>query len=173
MNVVGILLNSFSSVLSYNNLYYKLILEKLHDSKDEQQETWHQTTFIKQLAYYMIIFFLLLLLSISTFYNIPDGMVLIDLNGFPQKMTTLNVLCIVAAGWLSFLVSISLNVLYYKLHPMAVEMNLSDKLKTHLFGEPIPKSSTYVQDFSDSKLLKSDTRKNNKPIDRKHFVTMI
>ena len=57
---LGLLLNSYASVLTFNDLDFKLIFDKINRKKDENSENWHQTTFIKQSVYNGIIFIILL-----------------------------------------------------------------------------------------------------------------
>ena len=57
--VLGIVLNSLSSILSYNNFNFKQMLAEdtgcSSDVDDESKPQWHEPTFTKQFIYFIII----------------------------------------------------------------------------------------------------------------------
>ena len=53
-----IVLNSFSSVLSYNNFDFELILERKKEKSKAQKKVRHEPTVVKQTIYFLIMTFL-------------------------------------------------------------------------------------------------------------------
>ena len=45
-----------------------------------------------------------------------------DTEGNPRTITRANVLWMLGAGWLSYLISMLLNILYYAIHPSSPEL---------------------------------------------------
>ena len=64
-------------------------------------------------------------LTISTCMRITDNMKLIDVNGFEHEITRHHINMMMAVGWASFFLAWILNIVYYALHPSAVDFNLS------------------------------------------------
>ena len=60
---------------------------------------------------------------------------LTDLQGIKHDLPWQNVVYILTSGWISFIISILFNLLYYKLHPMEVEISLNNKMKTSVLGK--------------------------------------
>ena len=57
MYILGALLNSFSSVLSYNSFDLDEVLssgEKKRENLKENRKTLHEPTFVKQLLYFLL-----------------------------------------------------------------------------------------------------------------------
>ena len=74
-------------------------------------------------------------LTIATTICVSDEMVLIDMDGYDDhKMTTGFVATVVILGWLSFVLAIGFNIIYYIVHPMAPQVSPKDKLKTYICG---------------------------------------
>ena len=79
-----------------------------------------------------------------------DEMFLIDMNGYKHPMTARFVSWVILSGWLFFIMAIIFNCIYYTLHPMALKVSPKDKLRTHLFGNLLPKEAEEqnIQDYS-------------------------
>ena len=74
-----------------------------------------------------------------------DDMKLIDVHGVEHKLARHHINWMISVGWLSFFLAAVLNIIYYKLHPSAVDFNLGrmgTKLFLNIFGRPI-----YIQDI--------------------------
>ena len=67
------------------------------------------------------------------------------MNGSPHTMTSGFVIWVLVIGWVSFLLAIVTNCIYYAVHPMAPEMSPKGKLKTHLFGKIVPSEEEDIQ----------------------------
>ena len=74
-------------------------------------------------------------LTIATACSMTDEMILVDMNGAEHKMSTIFVVIVLIIGWVSFLLAILTNCIYYVVHPMALKVNPKDKLKTYIFGQ--------------------------------------
>ena len=67
-------------------------------------------------------------------------MKLIDVNGNSHEFTSYHVHMMMAVGWVCFILAWILNIVYYFLHPSAVDFELSrlhEKLKIPVFGNTI------------------------------------
>ena len=62
-------------------------------------------------------------LSVSTALNSKNTMEIKDVNGRPHDLTQHQVQMIMMFGWAAFFLSWISNVLYYKVHPSAVDFN--------------------------------------------------
>ena len=60
-------------------------------------------------------------------------MVLVDLNRFEHKLELHHVNWMIGIGWTSFIFSWILNIVYYKLHPSAVDFNTGRFKKNEMF----------------------------------------
>ena len=79
-------------------------------------------------------------LSISTELFITNNMKLIDVNGYPHDLTPYQVRMMIAFGWIAFFLSWMFNVLFYAVHPSAVDFNLKrlrEKCYTYVLGRKI------------------------------------
>ena len=56
--ILGILLNSLNSVLSFNDLDFTTTLKMKDVGKDVKKNHWHESGFVKQALYFWIIFFI-------------------------------------------------------------------------------------------------------------------
>ena len=63
--------------------------------------------------------------------QITDNMKLVDVNGFEHEITRHHINMMMVVGWISFFLAWILNIVYYALHPSAVDFNLS-RLKKKL-----------------------------------------
>ena len=74
-----------------------------------------------------------------------NDMKLIDVHGVEHKFARHHINWMISIGWLSFFLAAVLNIIYYKLHPSAVDFNLGRmqrKLFLNIFGRPM-----YIQDI--------------------------
>ena len=62
-------------------------------------------------------------LSVSTAMNFKNTMEIKDVNGRPHDLTQHQVQTIMMIGWVAFFLSWISNILYYKVHPSAVDFN--------------------------------------------------
>ena len=59
------------------------------------------------------------------------------MNGYSHDMSKEFVIKVIILGWVSFVMAIFINCVYYILHPMAPQVNPKNKLETYLFGKRI------------------------------------
>ena len=59
----------------------------------------------------------------STALNFKTTMEIKDVNGRPYDLTQYHVQMIMVTGWVAFFLSWISNILYYKVHPSAVDFN--------------------------------------------------
>ena len=74
----------------------------------------------------------------STEVSLTDDMKLIDVNGNSHELTKLQVRMIILTGWLAFLSSWIMNILFYMVHPSSVDINpkrFKDKCFVYIFGK--------------------------------------
>ena len=71
-------------------------------------------------------------LTFSTVLNIEDDMKLVDVHGRVEILTGDQVKMILVSGWVSFLLSWMFNIMYYRVHPSAVDFNPS-RARARLF----------------------------------------
>ena len=79
-------------------------------------------------------------LTALTSLNITGDMKLIDVNGNSHEFTSYHVHMMMIVGWVCFILAWILNIVYYFLHPSAVDFELSrlhEKLKIPVFGNII------------------------------------
>ena len=91
-------------------------------------------------------------LTALTSLNITGDMKLIDVNGNSHEFTSYHVHMMMIVGWVCFIIAWILNIVYYFLHPSAVDFELSrlhEKLKIPVFGN-------YIWDIS--KTLRIDMK---------------
>ena len=62
-------------------------------------------------------------LSVSTALNFKNTMEIKDVNGRPHELTQYQVQMIMMFGWAAFFLSWISNIIYYKVHPSAVDFN--------------------------------------------------
>ena len=75
-----------------------------------------------------------------TTIQMADEMKLIDVHGVEHKLARHHVNWMISIGWVSFFLAAVLNIIYYKLHPSAVDFNfgrIGGKLFLNIFGKPI------------------------------------
>ena len=75
-------------------------------------------------------------------------MVLIDMNGIPHELNPDFVVKVLIVGWISFILGILANCIYYIIHPMATQISPMDKLQTYIYGSLIPSSLEDVEENS-------------------------
>ena len=63
-------------------------------------------------------------LTISTELSLTNNMILIDVNGYPHDLTPYQVRTMITIGWIAFFSSWTMNILFYAVHPSAVDFNL-------------------------------------------------
>ena len=63
-----------------------------------------------------------------------DDMKIMDFYGVSHKLGWSTVVMILVAAWLSAVLSFILDILYYKLHPSAVDLSLKKKTSVYIFG---------------------------------------
>ena len=69
--------------------------------------------------------------------NLSDNMRLIDVNGIPHPMSKFQVRMMMLIGWMAFLLAWLMNILFYKVHPSAVDFSLKrykEKCFLYVFG---------------------------------------
>ena len=79
-------------------------------------------------------------LTVITSLSITDNMKLIDVNGNSHEFTSYHINMMMAVGWVCFILAWILNIVYYFLHPSAVDFKLStfnQKLKIPVFGRTV------------------------------------
>ena len=67
-------------------------------------------------------------------------MKIIDVNGYPHDLTPYQVRMMIAFGWIAFFLSWMFNILFYAVHPSAVDFNLKrlrEKCYTYVLGRKI------------------------------------
>ena len=69
-----------------------------------------------------------------------DKMIIKDFYGEDHKLTRLAVLVFLVVAWLSFFLSLLLDVLYYKLHPSSVNLSPKKKNFVYIFGVKVIRS---------------------------------
>ena len=57
---------------------------------------------------------------------------ILDVNGRPHSLTRHHIVMILVIGWTSFIMSWIFNILYYKVHPSAVDFKLK-RVRARLF----------------------------------------
>ena len=63
-----------------------------------------------------------------------DKMEILDFYGVKHPLGWSTVVVILVAAWLSAVLSLLLDILYYKLHPSAVDLSLKNKTSVYIFG---------------------------------------
>ena len=78
-------------------------------------------------------------MSILTGLNIKEGMKIKDIYGTDHTLTPHHVHVMLGVGWGCFLGSWLINIVYYKFHPSAVEMDprSDDKKTLFVFGRDV------------------------------------
>ena len=69
--------------------------------------------------------------------NIEDDLFIVDTNGMKVPFSRTSVLNQLKFGWLVFFIAVLLNILFYKLHPSAVDFDLKrsrDKMDFYILG---------------------------------------
>jgi len=129
-----VLLNSYSSTLSLNQVD---IDRFLNFGKSRSRN--HQSSFVKQLCYYIIVFIIQISLTLVTLLNTPlEGITMVDKYGRTYIFTTSIVAITLAIGWAAFVLAMILNLLYYVLHPSQVNVkSFQEKRVVNLFGYEI------------------------------------
>ena len=112
-------------------------------------------------------------LTISTVLNISDEMTMVDVHGrvLDKILTGYLVWVILITGWVSFLLSWMFNIMYYRVHPTAVDFNPSRsraRLFIYILGRRV-KLPGYRDDNDRSKntirALKTATTTASMPMD--------
>ena len=79
-------------------------------------------------------------LTISTELSLTNNMKLMDVNGYPHDLTPYQVRMMITIGWIAFFSSWTMNILFYAVHPSAVDFNLErlrDKCYIYILGRKI------------------------------------
>ena len=74
----------------------------------------------------------------TTEVSLTDDMKLIDVNGITHELTKFQVRMIILTGWLTFLSSWIMNILFYMVHPSSVDINpgrFRNKCFIYIFGK--------------------------------------
>ena len=53
--ILGLLFNTFSSVLSYNHVDYNRLMNSIYGNHKDDPQSWHQSSLVKQSCYFFII----------------------------------------------------------------------------------------------------------------------
>ena len=92
-------------------------------------------------------------LTVSTLLNLSDDMLINDVNGRPHPLSQDHVQMILVIGWVSFLLSWMFNIMYYRVHPSAVDFNLKSfkaKLFIWILGKRV-KLPGYQVEYNDDR----------------------
>jgi len=123
------------SILTFNNFDFGLMFAKVQE--DDKQSRMHQSKFLKQCAYNVVIVTVNLGLTIWTAVTMTDieynmetasniacsALNLTIVNGTETRLiSTTNTGWMLGSGWLFFLASLLLNLVYYLIHPSSPEM---------------------------------------------------
>jgi len=167
----GITLNSFSSILSYNSFdIQKLMGDNL------EKKYLHESSFFKQFLYFLIFAFLHLGLTLATLLNITDNMKLIDVNGVKHEFKSDHIYMMLKVGWIFFLLAWILNIIYYKLHPSAVDFRLErvkgkyKEYRRFLFGRSSCRCWSPQQENQERKVKTGDGNEKDKEIELRHLL---
>ena len=96
----------------------------------------------------LFLFFLLnFRLTVFTVRNLSDDMWIADINGRPHPLTQYHVQMILVIGWITFLLSWMLNIMYYRVHPSAVDKNLKTKLFIWILGKRVELPGYHNEDY--------------------------
>ena len=69
-----------------------------------------------------------------------------DIYGIDHDLTSKHVYVMLGVGWTCFLGSWLINIVYYKVHPSAVDfLSFSDKKRLYVFGTDVFSSTTKEQ----------------------------
>ena len=74
----------------------------------------------------------------ATEVSLTDDMKLIDVNGNSHELTKFQVRMIILTGWLAFISSWIVNILFYTVHPSSVDINpkrFKEKCFFYIFGK--------------------------------------
>ena len=63
-------------------------------------------------------------LTVATSFSIKEEMILLDMNGNIKFISPATVHVMLAVGWGAFIVSWIVNIIYYLLHPLAIDIDL-------------------------------------------------
>ena len=103
-----------------------------------------------------------------------DHMILIDVNGYPHELTPHQARMMMTVGWLAFLLSWIMNILFYATHPSAVDLSpkrLGEKCSIHILGKKIKllgrKGSKFMV------LILKSQRKSNSPSKLNNNCTIV
>merc|ERR1712154_668282 len=98
----------------------------------------HQPTFMKQLIYFIIMLSFNLWLTIHTVLRMDDGMTIVDETGRVHDLSVATVRTMIGTGWGAFIAAWLLNIAFYKVHPSAVDLEVSrfrNKMVINVLGE--------------------------------------
>ena len=103
-------------------------------------------------------------LTLATIVNITDEMKLIDVNGVEHEFKSEHVHMMLHVGWSFFFIAWILNIIYYKLHPSAVDFRFARvKGKFEEYQKSLLGSSNESKSLQDiEKTTKTSTVKNKK-----------
>ena len=81
-------------------------------------------------------------LSLAVQHNVNTWkpMKLVDINGMEHQITTYEVSIMLTIGWIAFILSYIVNIIFYIIHPSGVDINISrlqNKFMFHIFGKKI------------------------------------
>ena len=84
--------------------------------------------------------------TIAIALSVTDEMKLLDVTGAEKKLTRSDVHWMMVTGWISFIIAWVLDIIYYKLHPSAVDFNpnrLRRKLSLYVLGQNVDVSNIF------------------------------
>ena len=88
-------------------------------------------------------------------------MKLIDVNGYPHDLTPSQVRLMMAIGWMAFFSSWTMNILFYSVHPSAVDFSI-ERLREKCYIYILGRKYEYEHRFKCEELPNSSS--NEKPL---------
>jgi len=131
--LLGILLNSFGSILSYNYYDFRSIF---HAKKEKKY--LHETSLVRQIIFLCL--FTLLFISLTLWAVVlistqtSDEMTIRDQYGTPVSVPLSTVQWMLVVGWISHFIAVLLSVVYYASHPSAVSLSPVGKSQVWVLG---------------------------------------
>ena len=134
--ISGVILNSLSSIISYNSYDYSCLL----GNKVKQHRSGHanhQQSFIRQCIYTGLITAFYLCFTISSLLIIGNStqLAVTDTVGFTHKVPATFFYNILYISWGCHAVACILTACYYNSHPSSVNMDPSMKTELWILGE--------------------------------------
>jgi len=131
--VVGLLMNSWSSVLSYNHYDYSTLLGQ----KKKDENDLHQSSLIRQVLYNLLCTAFHLVMTVWTVLTLQkkgSPIFIKDSYGDSQEISHWTFYAVLIISWVSHIMASVLTIFYYLSHPSRVTINPREKCHIWCLG---------------------------------------